>query len=149
MGLFKTLKPYLAGSSIAIVVTSAKEGKITAMFYPTNQQDKESFIPITITDLPEVVDDNIEDFLDKYLKSAIEHFSVSEVVSTTAKKDTKKPVTKTVAPSKPAPAPPPPPPAPPPPPPPPPDLFNNGTVEDPEDVTISDETEPGEDVDEF
>lgn len=157
MGFFTSLQPYLAGNSIAIVVTQAKEGKNTVMIYPTNQKDEESFIPVTITDTPEVLDDNIDDFMAKYLQTAVDHFSSSKVELTSKsepakkspgkddkKKHDDKPKAqkdeKPEAKAEPKPEPPKQEPAP--------DLFN--TIEDPEELnTDLAEVESGNDIDEF
>lgn len=164
MGFFQAISKSGRGTSIGMIITQAKEGKLTVMFYPTTQKDDDVFIPISITDLPDVLDDNIEDYLDKYLTAAVERFSTSNVAETSKPSDhksskkedskagaksekDKKPEVKTQPgnndeqtskpPEKAAP-------------PPPPDLFNNDTVIDPEEyVEGPDEAESSNEVDEF
>lgn len=85
MGFFNELSALMGQTSVAMVITRAKEGKLTIMMYPTAQKDDETFIPISITDLPEILDDNIGDIMRKHLTGAIARFDSTKAEPTTNK----------------------------------------------------------------
>lgn len=86
MGFFNDLSELMGQASVALIITRAKEGKLTVMMYPTNQKDDETFIPISITDLPEVLDDNIGDIMKNHLTTAIERFDNTDAEPTASAK---------------------------------------------------------------